>query len=444
MMNYRNKLIYTVLHALLAGFLLSTAIGDSGSENTFDYPVPVNASDILPPNLITNEHFTVREKVTWFDGLHQFTVDTEYGSFEIWGEPMLRVRLQEFIAWKRLDNLSFASASAQAVGRTATRSISDLLMAFAHPITTIRGVPQGVSRLFRSVGRDIEAVAKFVSGQEHDESLGSLNRNDKDETSTATETANIVLGVNSSYRLWAEKAGVNPYTTNLALQEELFRVAKIDAYVGSGTWLIVPSISGSMAVVATVSHSIYKQNWREIVAANRQSLRGMGVGDKHIETFLGHEFVNLALSTLMIETLNGLEGVKDRALVVNQAILLETEAEAIWFTESLLMALWFHQNETSLAQMLPETLVPAALSSDNRVIVFSAADMAYWTEETATIIEEFSARYAKYSDRREAWIADQVSPRFVEGLGKLGWTTKSGIRSEALAEIPWGLQDNGN
>ena len=108
------------------------------------------------------------------------------------------------------------------------------------------------------------------------------------------------------------------------------------------------------------------------------------------------------------------------------------------------MALWFHQNETSLAQMLPETLVPVALTSDGRVIVFSAVDMAYWTEATATIIEEFSARYAKYADRRETWIADQVSPRFVESLGKLGWTTKSGIRSTVLPQIPWGLQDDGN
>lgn len=327
--NCDKKAIRIGIFSILTGLLLTSVVSNAQADETYDVPGSINASDILPPNLISNEHFTVREEVTWFDGLYQFTVDTEYGPFEIWGEPMLRVRLHEFIAWNRLNNISAANVGAQAVGRTAFQSVSDLLMAFSHPITTIQGLPRGISRLFKEIGRDIEAVTEFVSGKESEESPGKLERHGDDDTNTTTETAEIMVGVNSAYRRWAEKAGVNPYTTNLALKEELNRVATIDAYISSGTWLIVPGISRDMGIVATVSRSIYEQDWHEIVEGNRKSLRDAGVEDRQIEKFLGHDFVNLALSTLLIETLNKLDGVEDKALIVDQVILLETEAEAI-------------------------------------------------------------------------------------------------------------------
>jgi hypothetical protein len=169
----------------------------------------------------------------------------------------------------------------------------------------------------------------------------------------------------------------------------------------------------------------------------------MGVDDKKIEDLLNKDLINLSLLSLMVETLQGLDSVNDREYVIDQIVLLETESEVIWFAESLLMARWFHDHEAPIAKMLPDTLVPVALTKDNRVIAFSAADYAYWDEATAAIATEFTSQYEKYSDQSEAWVADQASPRFIEGFGKLGWTVRSGLRSTVLPEIPWGLQDDG-
>lgn len=434
-----STFVTTIMLVLLPG-MSSHANEDAG----FDVPGTMSARDLLPVDLITNEHFTVREEVTWFDGLNQFTVDTEYGSFEIWGEPMLRVRLREFIAWKILNETSGLEAGAEGVGRNALRSVTALLDAFAHPITTIQGVPQGISRLFKQVGRDLENIAEVVTGEKHGESPGSLNRRGGDKASVATEAAERLVGVNKAYRIWAHEVGVNPYSTNPAIREELNRVAKIDAYLGRGTRLLVPDfIKGDLKTVAKVSRQIYKDDWHEVVDINKKSLRVMGVDDDLIDGFLNHDFINLSLSTLMVETLNALDGVEGRHFVIDQAILLETEAEAIWFAESLLMAQWFHENEASIEKMLFDTLVPVALTQDGRVIVFSAADLALWTEHDAEVSAGFTENYRKYSDKREAWIADLASPRFIEGLAGLGWTVRSGLRSSVLPEIPWGLQDDG-
>lgn len=440
----RMREIKIGINTLIIILLLSGVVKSVAADEDFDVPGSVKASDTLPANFLSNEHFTIREEVTGFDGLNLFTVDTEYGSFEIWGEPMLRVRLQEFVAWKTLLKTSSLSSGAQAIGRTAFRPVDGLLMAFAHPITTIEGVPLGISRMFKDIGRDLVAVAEFVSGQESEDSAGSLNRETDDQTGKVTDSVEALVGVNGAYRRWAQKAGVNPYTSNPALKDELNRLAKPDAYLSASTWLLGPDIVGRLGIVSKVSRSVYEKPWEEIVEDNRKLLSEMGVGDQQIKMFFDHDFINLSLMTLMVESLNELEGVEGRPLVINQAILLDTEAEAIWFAECLLMAQWFHVNEASIAKMLPDTLVPVALTKDHRVIAFSAADYAYWTEEAAIIIAGFTSQYSKYSDRREAWIADQASPRFIEGMRKSGWTVRSGLRSTVLPEIPWGLQDEGS
>jgi hypothetical protein len=358
-------------------FFLISMNSHADEENGFDVPGALKASEILPVDLIRNEFFTVREEVTWFDGLNLFTVDTEYSSFEIWGEPKLRVRLKEFIAWNELQETSIVEAAVTGVGRTALRSINALLMAFAHPITTIKGVPEGIHRMFKEIDRDFENIAAAFSGKKDDESPGALDRRDN-EVSEATEAVESLMRVGRSYRLWAHKVGVNPYTSNVAIKEELNRVAKADAYLGTSTLVLAPDIIKNVEVkiVAQVSRSIYKDDWHEVVDNNKKSLRKMGVEEGLIDIYLNHDSINLSLSTLIVETLNDLGGVKDQALVIEQAILLETEAEAIWFAESLLMAQWFHSNEAPIEKMLPDTLVPVALTKDGRVMAKASRNRA--------------------------------------------------------------------
>ena len=60
----------------------------------FETPPVRKASEVLPPALIQGDHFKVRDQVKWKEGLHIFHVDSDFGSFEVWGEPMLRVRLK--------------------------------------------------------------------------------------------------------------------------------------------------------------------------------------------------------------------------------------------------------------------------------------------------------------------------------------------------------------
>jgi hypothetical protein len=123
-------------------------------------------------------------------------------------------------------------------------------------------------------------------------------------------------------------------------------------------------------------------------------------------------------------------------------ILLETDAEAVFFAESVMMADWYNDNEAALTEWVPGTLVPVALSDNNKLLAFSAADYVYWTPSEEVFIREFVNQYAGYSQEHEVWIADQASPRFIEAVGEMGWGVRHGMRSAVLPEIPWGLSDD--
>jgi hypothetical protein len=427
--------------SLVSGLVLA-AIGSLSSFEIhavegFDDPQPKKASDILPADLITGKHFRVHDNVTWNDGLHEFIVETDFGSFDVWGEPMLRVRLAEVDAWYELEHTSSAEAGAKAVGQSAIRSLSSLAKAFAHPIKTVQGVPTGINRMFMKTEHTVNKVAGYASKDDNKDS-GEVSGGEN----AIAKLSNKMIGVNKAYRRIAKEYGVNPYTTNEALQDELLRLAKVDAVASKGTTILLPGLGLGAKIISKVSRAVYEESWLEIVARNEDTLEEMGASPDQIKALFSNDSINLTLLTLMLETLREMQAVENPLNVIDQLILLETDAEAVFFSECLLMADWYNDNETALTEWVPGTLVPVVLTDNNKLIAFSAADFVYWTPEQQTLIVDFIEQYKGYSQEHEVWIADQASPRFVEGVEELGWSVRFGMRSTVLPEIPWGLSDD--
>jgi hypothetical protein len=182
---------------------------------------------------------------------------------------------------------------------------------------------------------------------------------------------------------------------------------------------------------------------RAVIEENSKALDALKVTPDTKTRFLENPHINLTIQILFIELLEAMTGTEDRAIVIKQASLLQTDAEAAFFAESLMMAHWFHANQAPAARMLGGTLIPVVQTSDGRVIAFSASDYEYWTELTAPIAAEFNQQYRSISREREIWVADNVSPGFVNGVSNLGWSVRSDLRARVLPEIPWGLQDEG-
>jgi len=436
-------------------FLLVSLSGQSfgDSHKEYDEPPVRKASEILPDYMIKGENFTVRDDVTWNDGLHEFTVDTEFGSFDVWGEPMLRVRLAEVNAWVALEKTSSAKMGAKSVGKSTVRKVGSLANAFVHPVKTVTGLPTGIGRLFRKAEHTAESVGDTVTPDENDDEdeKGEQGKEatddqetDEDHESSLSNLGNKLIGVNAAYRRLAKEYGVNPYTTNTAIQEELLRLAKVEAYVSKSSSLLLPGVGTVLSVTARVTTSIYEESWLEIVARNEEGLLAMGASPEQIRELFDNDAINLTLLTLMIETLNDLPDADGRLNAVDQMIALETDSEAVFYGECLLMINWYQENQAPIKEILSGTLIPVVLTWDEKVIVFSASDYSYWTPANQALITDFSHLYEPYSSDREAWLADQASPLFRKHAEALGWRVKSELRATVWPEIPWALQEDSN
>ena len=424
--------------------LVSTTLS-AQTLTAFETPPIRKASTVLPPTLINGQHFKVRDQVGWKEGLHLFTVDSDFGPFEVWGEPMLRVRLREVEALYTLKQTSNAAVGTSAAAKQMGRSLVSLGKAFKHPVKTSKAIPGGVKRMFKSVKYDAQSLGSAGKTIADERAQGGPAEG---ETSAAKKVSvklgRNLTGVNRSYRKWAEKVGVNPYTNNKALHDELERVAKTEAGAKFGTKVFAPSIiPEELKIISDVSKTAYHKEWRVIIEENNLALDALAVEPETKALFLENPYINLTLQTLIIELLEAMVGTEDRAIVIEQASLLLTDAEAAFFAESLMMAHWFHVNQSPAARMLGGTLIPVILTTDGRVIAFSASDYEYWTPLTAPIAAEFNQQYRNVSRKREVWVADNVSPGFVKGVSNLGWSVRSDLRSHVLPEIPWGLQDEG-
>ena len=411
----------------------------------FETPPIRKVSTVLPPTLIKGQHFEVRDQVGWKEGLHLFTVDSDFGPFEVWGEPMLRVRLREVEALYTLKQTSNAAVGTSAAAKQMGRSLVSLGKAFKHPVKTSKAIPGGVKRMFKSIKYDAKSLSSTGKAVADERAQGGPTEGENSEAKKAgVKIGRSLAGVNSSYRKWAEKVGVNPYTGNIALHDELERVAKTEAGAKIGTKIFAPSIiPEELKIISDVSKTAYHKEWRVIIEENDRALDAMAVKPGTKAHFLENPYINLTLQTLIIELLEAMTGTEDRAIVIEQASLLLTDAEAAFFAESLMMAHWFHVNQAPAARMLGGTLIPVILTNDGRVIAFSASDYEYWTPLTAPIAAEFNQQYRNVSRKREVWVADNVSPGFVKGVSNLGWSVRSDLRSHVLPEIPWGLQDEG-
>ena len=436
---------------LIALLCWAGAAGAKKSGEGYETPPVFAAADILPASLVRGPHHQVQDKVTTFESLHQFKVKTDWETMEVYGEPLLRVRLKEVQAIQQLKETSGAAVAGKAVVDTTTKSAKSLVKAVKHPIETAKALPGGIARMFKGIALDAREVVEIGRNVAEDYQEGGTKKVQESSLPTgATHLVGKYSGVNKEFREWAEAVGVDPYTTNPLLYEELRRVALIDTAASFGAGVAIPGgflgavagPGGIAGLVADVSRTAYKKDWRELFEINRNAMTAMGADAKLIDRFERNAAMTPSVMTLIVKALERMEGVQDRHHVIQQASLLKTEAEALFFAECVMMAKWYHKDKTKLKKMLLETLIPVGLTVDGRVIAFSAVDYGFWDELNASLAAEFTDHYKKYSGRREAYIADKVSPKFVAGMQGLGWKVHSELRTKFLPEIPWGVQDS--
>ena len=182
------------------------------------------AADILPPALQKGAHFRVRDDVVSYDYLHHFTVESDFGTFEVTSDAALRKLVREIAAIAALKDTKTIEAVGESVKQAAKAPFELAKNLVTHPVDTVSGVPKGVFQIFGNVAESITMT--------HD----------------PAEDARIkqALFVSSWKRDFAAEHDVDVYSSNKVLQKELNRVGWAAAIAGLS--ISVATIPGGTAV----------------------------------------------------------------------------------------------------------------------------------------------------------------------------------------------------
>jgi len=429
-----SKIWFVVLATLVAG------VGAIAQEAAYEAPPTLSASEILAPAMLRGEHHEVGEGVTSDGYMNFFTINSDYGQFEAYGELALAIRIQEITALAELDELSKTKVFADAVAKGAMSQVTSVKEFAEKPVETMKGMPGGVKRMFKRAKWNVEEgveVAKDLSTSESgdgsegdDESTSEKTKELAKEGAEASEKyAKKYFGVSRSERRWAEKLGIDPYTSNEVLTREIKKVAKVDAAGSFGVRLApIPRIPG-VSYVQDINKLVWSTHPRELRELNLKRLAEMGSSEELAVRFLDNAWFSPSVQTYLVAALGDLEGVEKRDVAIEQAAAAVSREEARFFAQAVAMLAGFHRNSSPIQRLVGGARLPAGLTADGRLVFLVPVDDIFWTEGIA---EAASGSYSEAGGdlavtSREAWFRGGVSARCRQELEESGWLVFSEV-----------------
>ena len=423
--------------AVLACAAVATAAGYEG-------PRTFQASEVLTPAQIKGPHFVVQPEVPTEGYFHVFQLKTDFGAIEAEGRGMLQMRELETKAIAQLNEVSKSDVFLKAAGASVANVGKGVAAAASDPEATAKGVGSGVKKFGTNLGRKTkraaDQTAEAVKGDDKPQEGASKSTTEK-AAETGTGIASSALGVNRGARKWAQKVGVDPYTTNPVLKKMLADFGKVDAAGGLTAKIVVP-IPMVVSGTATVGNLVWGKDPEELMKVNEAKLKQIGVGDAVIKQLYLSKGFTLSYMTQLAHSLAAVN-VKGCADYVATAAEADTERETAFFVESAAMLERTHA-KAGVTQILTDSRAIVAKTKDGRATVLLPVDWARWTEPfdkaSAEVAQRAKAELG--ASKLELQTTGRVSDTAKKELAARGFTVLEKqpstfeVRAAAAAKAP--------
>ena len=257
--------------------------------------------------------------------------------------------------------------------------------AVTKPTDTAKGIGSGVKRLGVNLGRQSKRVADSAVGDDPAEAS-------KQGDNAAVSGTKSLLGVSKASRRWAQKLGVDPYTTNPVLRKALDDIGQVDAAGSIATKVVLP-IPGVVGMTATVSGLVWSKDPEELRKLNEQRLKEIGVPGETAKKLFLNSAMTLSYETRIIAALHAvkLPGAADRVAAAADS---RHEREALFHVESAELLQAQHA-KTPFAALLTDSLATVAVTTGGKASVLLPLDWVRWTAAAESTLREIDDRVRK-------------------------------------------------
>jgi len=330
----------------------------------YETPPTFKASAILPAKQVKGPLFTVSETVKNDGFLNAFHITTpEFGAYDVQGKNMLLVRLQEIAALGELQKVSKSEVFMKSAGTAVVNVGKGVGQAVTNPGETVKGIGEGVKRFGVNMGRKSKRAAESVTDDDDDKAGGDKSTEDK-----AEGAAYSIFGVTGAQRRWAQKVGVDPYSSNKVLRDALQGIGKVDAAGGLAAKIVVP-IPMVVSTTATVSNLVWGKDPEELRKLLEKQIQELGASKEVSDAFFKNKVMTPTHWVRIVTALYAVKA-KGSADYIDTAAGAKSEREEVLLSESAQMLQKLHA-ESPVEAILEDSRVMVAKTKDGRAIVFA-------------------------------------------------------------------------
>jgi hypothetical protein len=394
-----GKAGWGLLPGLLTITLFSLIISTGAARGAAKYEAPSDkrASEVLPPNLRSGPHFRVQDRVGADGYMLRFTVNSEYGTFTVTGEYGLRKLIKEIQAIAALKKTSKGEAFVEGVRGKAQETVEFGAKLVADPGSTLASVPQGVAKLFDNLATGLQ----------------------KPREPRRDTVGQQLLNVSDAKRKIAYDLGVDVYSSNRVLQNELESLSKAQALGSLGLSAAIPYGGGAVVGISRLSQTAGEVNRllrdespSALRNLNEHKLQAMGVDRSLTERFLNHTQLSPRHKTVIVASLEKLSGARGREAFINFALRADDEDSAN-FMQNLAEILAAYQQTVSPIQEITAPGIILARAANGTVLIPFPLDYGVWTVRAERVVKNTLAGYKKDGRNQpdfELWVTGAVSP----------------------------------
>lgn len=402
----RVATIITLFAVMLSlSSLLSLSAG--AAEEFQKPPITLEASEVLPKNLLTGPNYRIKETVENDGFVNIYELETSYGPLRVEGTVHLLVRLNELKALQRMEKLKETDVYTEALKKGGKIPHRSEQARVTDPVDTIKDAATGIGGWFSDVGRSI------VSTDPH--------------KAHAPETAAWQA---PTKRQFAYDFGINPYSGYQPLQKvlnEISRTAAAGGLTPREAFSAIPGIEGVLIPTAGTSDAmkvmVRDHSPAQLEKMNEKKLLAMGVPAALAKKFLRNPHYNAQEITLLVGELYSMKNVKDRQKFILSAVRATEESLALFMRAQGQMIAAYSAYMKAQATFVNISGTPFLKTKDGVLVgLFPLDHIAY----TPILVHKENALSEAISNLpgikgKELWIGWKVAPAARKALEANGW-----------------------
>lgn len=402
--------LWPAVTLLLAGWVIfNSQSAVAQTQNNLEEKTILKVSSLIGPELLKSDLYTVDEETVNDGLLNHYTVRSRFGVFRADSTLALKQLLHEIKAiavMKKIETKDTAVESVVQSGKNVAEAVTNLV---TEPKKTMEGAAAGVGSLFN---RASQTIGRRKTTGAEDPKLEQI------------------IGKSKSKGEIATKFGVSVYSLNPVLQAELERLAWADYLGGIGVGLAQSAVPGAGGIFLTATGTARLLNEvinntpaSELWVRNKNKLEAMNIDSDTVQLYLNNPSFSPALHTIMVESMEDMKGVANRALFVKISLQAHTHEMADVITKMTTMLAGYHKNVEPLESLAPFGRFLYGKTKKGAAVVVFPADHVLWSgrvADAATWLLE-PARVEARPAGMQLWILGDFSDKAQAELQNLGW-----------------------